>query len=233
MEINDLDSGRKSAPVGDLLGLALQLPHPCAYGARDTKITATAGLECPCSAQRGLLSDMTALQMALADIARGWNPVPIPQRMKGPHDDGWQTRRIEAGSAPRFFNGPLSNIGVQLGEASGGLTDVDLDFNEAIAVAPYMPPKTGAIFGRASKRNSHWLYRTTLATQADTAAVQFKDPTDKSMLIELRIGGGCRGAQTVFPESIHRDACRDSGVLAKARELGLVDAIANDGEAAR
>jgi len=125
------------------------------------------------------------LDVALSFIARGWNPVPIPHRMKGPRGDGWQNRRIDAETAPRFFNGAPSNVGVQLGEASGGLTDVDLDCAEAITVAAYLLPRTGAVFGRASKRNSHYLYVTTLANQIGTATVQFKDPTNKAMLVEL------------------------------------------------
>jgi RecA-family ATPase len=146
---------------------------------------------------------MTALDAALAYIARGWCPVPIPHRTKAPRGDGWQTRRIDAVSAPQYFNGEPANVGVLLGPASGGLTDVDLDCPEAIAVAPYILPKTGAMFGRASKRASHRLYVTDLAACVDTAAVQLKDPKTKAMLIELRIGGGGKGAQSVFPGSTH------------------------------
>jgi hypothetical protein len=76
---------------------------------------------------------------------------------------------------------------------------------EAIAVAPYILPPTQAIFGRPSKRNSHRLYVADLAAVVDSAVVQFKDPRNKQMLVELRIGGGGRGAQTVFPGSLHPD----------------------------
>ena len=146
---------------------------------------------------------MTPLEVALGYIQRGWNPVPIPPRMKRPLDDEWQLRRIDAAAAPNYFNGAPQNIGVQLGPASGGLTDVDLDCPEAVAIAPYLLPKTGAIFGRASKRASHQLYLTDLSSTLDSAAVQLKDPKTKGMLLELRIGGGDKGAQTIFPGSIH------------------------------
>jgi hypothetical protein len=86
---------------------------------------------------------------------------------------------------------------VQLGQASGGLTDVDLDCPEAIAVARYLLPMTGAVFGRASKRSSHWLYRSDLFTNVDAATIQFKDPRTKGMVLELRIGGGDKGADCV------------------------------------
>jgi hypothetical protein len=83
---------------------------------------------------------------------------------------------------------------------SKGLTDVDLDCAEAVAISPYVLPPTEAIFGRASKRNSHRLYQTALAATCDQATC---DPRARNMLLELRIGGGDKGAQTVFPGSTH------------------------------
>jgi hypothetical protein len=145
----------------------------------------------------------SSLDTALTYISRGWAPVPIPHRAKVPRGDGWQTSRIDALSAPQHFNCEPANVGVLLGSASDGLTDVDLDCREAIEIAPYILPKTGAIFGRASKRGSHRLYITDLAKHIDNAAIQLKDPKSKGMLIELRIGGGGKGAQTVFPGSVH------------------------------
>ena len=91
-----------------------------------------------------------------------------------------------------------------LGEPSGGLTDVDLDCPEAIAAAPYFLPHPTARFGRASKRCSHWLYKTDLCRTKDKATIQFKDP-EKQVILEIRIGGGGSGAQTVFPGSTHED----------------------------
>jgi hypothetical protein len=94
-----------------------------------------------------------------------------------------------------------------MGMTSGGLTDVDLDCAAAIAVAPYILRCTGAIFGRPSKRASHRLYVTTLATAMDIAAITFDDPTRKkagARLVEMRIGAPGHGAQTVFPGSMHK-----------------------------
>lgn len=154
---------------------------------------------------------MTALDVALAYIERGWNPVPIPFRSKNPGADEWQLRRLTAATAPQFFNGGPQNIGVQMGAASGGLTDVDLDSPEAVRVAPYILPKTDAIFGRTSKRNSHYLYQTPLHTIKHMATLRYSDPIAKltgikpALLVELRIGGGDKGAQTVFPGSTHEE----------------------------
>jgi hypothetical protein len=54
--------------------------------------------------------------------------------------------------------------------SAGGLTDIDLDSQEAIAAAPYLLPKTSA-FGHASKCASHWIYKTNLAETQDRAAI--------------------------------------------------------------
>jgi hypothetical protein len=148
------------------------------------------------------------LNVALAYIDRGWNPVPVDYRTKKPRGNEWQRRRITAETAPHYFNGAASNIGVQLGAASNGLTDVDLDCAEAIAVAPYILPRTAAIFGRKSKRFSHFLYVTTLASTMDTAAVALNDPRRQganARLVELRIGAEGHGAHTVLPPSEHKD----------------------------
>jgi AAA domain/Bifunctional DNA primase/polymerase, N-terminal len=156
---------------------------------------------------------MTILDAAMHYIRRGWNPVPIEYRSKKPIGEAWQNRIIDETNATRFFNGERMNIGVQLGANSHGLCDVDLDCPEAIAVAPYVLPKTRAVFGHASRRYSHFLYHSDLALTEEVGDIKFKDPTkkanddqnEKSVLVELRIGGGERGAQTVFPPSTHKE----------------------------
>jgi hypothetical protein len=147
---------------------------------------------------------MSTLNTALDYIRRGWNPAPILHRQKGPTEREWQLRVIDEAMAPHCFNGKPQNIGVVLGPSSKGLTDVDLDCPEAVELAPYLLPQTAAIFGRRSKPASHWLYKTTLAEAGLGAAVQFRDPVKKSMIVELRVGGK-EGAQTVFPGSTHEE----------------------------
>ena len=164
-------------------------------------------------------STISALDVALEYIKRGWNPLPLPFRTKKPVDKGWQRRVIREQDAPKYFNSHAQNIGVVLGPSSGGLTDVDLDCPEAIAIAPYILPQT-AIFGRSSARDAHWLYKTDLAeadfegddekqTEDDKATIKITDKfrfhnekDKKSTIVELRIGGS-KGAQTVFPGSTH------------------------------
>ncbi len=153
---------------------------------------------------------MTPLEAALDYIARGWNPAPVKYRAKKPLGEDWQHRIIDAASAPRFFNGARMNVGVQMGPNSGGLTDADMDCQESIAVSYYILPPTKAVFGRASARAAHRLYQTDLAITVEQAAIAYDDPRARKekrpcRLVELRIGGGDLGAQTVFPGSTHED----------------------------
>ena len=150
---------------------------------------------------------ISALQAAQAYAARGWNPLPLPFKSKVPTDIGWPQRVIREPDIAKYFNGKPQNVGVVLGPSSIGLTDVDLDCREAIELAPHALPTTGAIFGRNSAPASHWLYYSKLAatSEDEKATIQFKDPTrqaDEAMLLEVRVGGE-KGAQTVFPGSVH------------------------------
>jgi hypothetical protein len=147
-----------------------------------------------------------ALMIACDFIRRGWSPVPVPFRQKGPIIPGWQTLRLTEATAPKFFNGGPQNVGVVLGPLSDHLTDVDIDCLEALALAPAILPPT-IRFGRASAPCSHWLYRaefpiTTKATAAFDDPVKLRTDAKAARLVELRIGGD-RGAQTVFPGSVH------------------------------
>src|SRR4051794_33629514 len=148
---------------------------------------------------------MSTTDIARSFIQRGWSPVPVRFKTKKPTCDAWQKLRITEADADRYFNGAKLNIGVVLGLASDGLCDADLDCPEAITAANYLLPDTGAIFGRAGSRFSHRLYRTDLARSHDVAVLEFSDPCagKKARLLELRIGGGDKGAQTVFPGSVH------------------------------
>ena len=56
-------------------------------------------------------------------IDRGWSVVPVPRGEKGPNLPEWQKLRIRPEQVEEFFT-EGSNIGIQLGEACGGLADV-------------------------------------------------------------------------------------------------------------
>jgi hypothetical protein len=147
------------------------------------------------------------LKIAIEYIHRGWAPIPIPFRQKGPTIQGWQTLRLTAQTAPAYFNGAPQNIGVLMGPASDHLTDIDCDCEEAIAAARLLLPST-IRFGRTSTREAHWLYCAQFPATAK-AVIPFDDPiilrtnAKAARLIELRSGADGKGCQTVFPGSVH------------------------------
>jgi hypothetical protein len=151
----------------------------------------------------------TARAIAREYLERDWAPVPVPYREKGPTDRGWQNLQITQDNVADYFDGERMNVGVKLGRASGGLTDVDLDCREALALAELLPG-TQAVFGRQSKPASHWLYVTNLWETEQKAVLKFVEPkalarngAEPATLVELRIGAGDKGAQTIFPGSVH------------------------------
>jgi len=125
--------------------------------------------------------------------SRGYALIPVPASTKVPVLAGWQELRLSDEDLPRHFNGN-GNLGLLLGEPSGWLVDVDLDCDEAVALAPEFLPPTGAKSGRPGKLASHWWY---VCEGAKTRKHQ--DPVSKKMIVELR----STGAQTVVGPSIH------------------------------
>lgn len=144
----------------------------------------------------------TPLEIATEYFLKGWQPIPIPTRSKNPNFPGWHLQHTKGGLSTyhpendlsrRFFgsNGKPQNIGVLLGEPSNFLVDIDLDQKWSVQLTPYFLPETNAVFGRKSKRRSHYLY---YCPEAKTEKFQFSE-----MIVELR----STGMQTVFPGSIH------------------------------
>jgi hypothetical protein len=151
---------------------------------------------------------ITPHDLVLEYIRRGWNPVPIPFMQKGPKGQDWDKQRTDLTNVNSVFPKDRQwNVGVQLGQVSGNLVDTDLDCPEALSLASWFFPPTQAVFGRPATPWSHALYNSPELVAMDKAAIQFKDPEptdgEKGMLIELRCGGGGKGAQTVFPGSVH------------------------------
>lgn len=136
---------------------------------------------------------MRAAEAAQAYLARGFAPVPIPRGNKAPVLSGWQNRRFTPADVPRHFADGC-NVGLLLGEPSGGLVDVDLDCPEAVRLAPAFLRPTPMRHGRAGKPNSHWYYR----CQAPPKPQKFVAP-DGTCLLEIR----STGQQTIVPPSVH------------------------------
>ena len=136
---------------------------------------------------------VSPLEAAREYVRRGWRVVPIPYRCKRPVLKGWEQLRLDEADLQRYFDQP-ANVGLILGEPSGGLVDIDLDCVEARAIASNYLPATPAKTGRATAPDSHWWY---IAQDAKT--VQHRDPVTKQMIVELRSTGG----QTVVGPSLH------------------------------
>lgn len=145
----------------------------------------------------------TPLEIATEYHLRGWHPIPIPTRSKNPNFPEWSVQRTTGGmlNAPppindlaKLFNDNIckpQNIGILLGNPSNHLVDIDLDNKWSLQHTSFFLPETKAIFGRKSKRRSHFLY---YCPEAKTEKFHFSE-----MIVELR----STLMQTVFPGSIH------------------------------
>jgi putative DNA primase/helicase len=133
----------------------------------------------------------TRIQLAQQYDNAGYRLIQVHPRSKRPVKSEWPNSTISRDDINATFSSD-SNIGVVLGAASSGLIDVDLDCAEAVQLAPYFLPATGAKFGRASAPASHWLYR----CETNERHVGFKDG---GSLLEIRGDGH----QTIFPGSVH------------------------------
>src|SRR5215212_4647470 len=127
------------------------------------------------------------LDLAKLYAAEGWSVIPIPYKEKAPKLKGWQNLRLTEETVAEHFNGRPQNVGVLLGEPSGGLVDADLDCAEAVRLAPDFLPPTGAIFGRKSTGAAHRGY--VVPDLGRRVAYEDPDPPGgggRSIILELR-----------------------------------------------
>jgi Bifunctional DNA primase/polymerase, N-terminal/AAA domain len=140
---------------------------------------------------------VSSLEAALEYVRRGWSPVPVPRGEKGPRLKEWPNLRLSEADLPEHFNGDV-NIGLLLGQPSGGLVDIDLDCRQAVLTASIiLMPRTAMIHGRGGAPCSHWWY----IARPIQGPAQFHD-IDGSMLLELR----STGQLTLVPPSLHPEA---------------------------
>lgn len=128
---------------------------------------------------------------------KGWTPIPLAGKNPSINGAGWQKRTYDDAD----FDVKGVNLGILLGEPSGGLVDVDLDSPEARKVATFFLPDTQTVFGRDQVGPSHLLYVTDKRLQI----LRLIDPVSKEVIAEYRDGTMERGAQTMFPPSKHPD----------------------------
>lgn len=149
----------------------------------------------------GTVSRPSPAAVAMELRQNGIQPVLLRARDKAPVYDEWQKHLLSENNIPTLFT-ITSNIGMQFGPVSGHLIDVEFDSDYMIAIAHLFMPPTRAVFGRASRRRSHWLYRCpALSDGLHAAVLSFRDGKGKE-LGSLRIGE-TGGAYSMAPGSIH------------------------------
>ena len=128
-------------------------------------------------------------------LQRGIALTQLKPGSKRPVTNEWQSRVIRNPEEANRFRD--FNIGFILGTKSGDLTDIDLDTEEAVKLAPRLLSETPWIFGRKSRPSSHYLYICKgIKTQ------KFISPgKDGGVILEVRSSG----AQTMAPGSLHPD----------------------------
>ena len=83
----------------------------------------------------------------------GWNPLVLGERKKSPKGKWGDLPRLSDEELARKF-GATNNVGIALGERSGGLVDLDYDWPEAARIAETVCPDLPS-FGRATSSRSH------------------------------------------------------------------------------
>jgi P4 family phage/plasmid primase-like protien len=119
----------------------------------------------------------------------------------------WKKDKLTWADAPKYFGNDQHNVLVALGERSGNLTDIDLDWSEAAAAADWIFNDLPS-FGRSGKPRSHRLavcdniknrkYHLPQSLAGHPKTVQQQD--HQMCIAEIR----CSGAYTVFPGSEHQ-----------------------------
>lgn len=183
----------------------MMIPDCVEFGSDTAPDTEPSAVEAPTvspwAAPTGTFAD--GADAAREYLKRGLMPIPLDgPRTKKVTRPGWPKERYTAADAPRFAG---VNVGLLLGEPSGGLNDVDSDCPEAIRAAAVLLPNTRMVSERAGAPRSHYWYR---CHPQSATALKLHDPErpashpDGNVLIELRNGTG-NALMTVVPPSLH------------------------------
>ena len=143
----------------------------------------------------------SAVSNAVETYEAGWTPIPIKAKAKMPATSGWTRLSYETSDEVRekftqWGEEGFTNVGVLLGEASGGLIDVDLDHPKTNRLKRYFLPPTPMVTGRPGRPSSHWWY---IAEQGTLPGNRRHKMPDGGMAVELR----SKGSQTLLPPSTH------------------------------
>ena len=146
---------------------------------------------------------------ALEAVQRGYCPIPIADRDKRPAISAWTrgTGVTEPDEVEKLFDEyaltkQAGNIGLLLGEPSGGLIDIDLDHPKTRRLKNHFLPPTPMKSGRAGRPASHYWYQAeegTLQGYRKFTMPKREDGKQGDVIVEYRSTGG----QSVIPPSIH------------------------------
>lgn len=131
---------------------------------------------------------------------QGFRPVPLHFKSKAATSQAFVAKDYKPPD-DALWQQHEYGLGVVTGPSHSGPIDIDLDCEEAIFFASRFLPPTDAVFGRASKPKSHYLYRVDTPT-FDKQALLDPTMTAGATIIEMR---GDQGHQTVMPGSLHQD----------------------------
>lgn len=142
-----------------------------------------------------------ALTAARKLVARGCMVLPVPFRHKNPKGDALNLRLggeklTDAELKLHFSDEQPMNIGVIMGERSGGLVDVNINDTTARRLAPRALGFSTLTFGNGG----HYIVYC-----HGVSTVEYKDPASGDLLVEVRADPkrGRKPAQTIFPPSTH------------------------------
>lgn len=135
-----------------------------------------------------------SLDAARGYIGRGWNPTPVLPGEKAARLRDWETTRIDEANVRELFR-PGDEVGLVLGELSGGLTLVDLDGETARRLADRLLPETELIDGRPGSPEGHRFYR----CEPVPRTRRYTGAKTGETLVELH----GNGRQVVVPPSRH------------------------------
>src|SRR5215207_2201851 len=124
--------------------------------------------------------------------------VRLSHRTKKPVDNEWQLRTLALEDAQEWVRSG-GDVGWQCGEASGWMSAVDLDCEEARRLAPRFLPETlqGA---KGNEAPSQYFYRS-----AELGYKKFSELGAPGELIALKASNNGRGHQVAVAPSVHRE----------------------------
>lgn len=146
------------------------------------------------------INEGTAADAALLYSELGIEPIPLLTRGKHPATN-WGTVKLHTPEDIAEHFDAQSNVGVALGERSGGIVDLDFDTPEAVPVADVIFAKAVAM-GRVDAPRSHRFVRcsgTKTKRFQVTAKIAKQLGLQRATILEVRGDG----AQTMVAPSIH------------------------------